>query len=179
VNATALYSDFFDPQVVDASEEINSSNTIKLPTKATFGFGVGQSRKWMLGTELTFQQSSKFGNRFNDIQNVTFKNAFKYSLGGYYIPNYSSFSNYFKRVTYRGGFRFENTGMVIKNEDIRDYALSAGLGLPLGGAFSNLNIGVEYGRRGTGKALLIEENYTNVIMSLSLNDRWFIKRKYD
>lgn len=150
-----------------------------MPTKIAFGFGVGQSKKWMLGNELTFQQSSKFGNRYNDLVNVKYKNAFKYSIGGYYIPNYTSFSNYLKKITYRGGFRYEQTGMVIKNESINDYAFTAGLGLPLGGAFSNLNIGVEYGRRGTAKALLIEENYTNVVMSLSLNDRWFIKRKYD
>ncbi|WP_309642447.1 hypothetical protein [Flavobacterium sp.] len=179
VNSTVLYSDFFDPQNVDVADAIKNNNTIKLPSKATFGFGVGQSKKWMVGAELTFQQSSRFGNRNNDITNVEYKNAAKFGLGGYYIPNYSSFSNYFKKITYRGGFRYENTGMVIKNENIRDYALTAGLGLPLGGAFSNLNIGVEYGRRGTAKALLIEENYTNVIMSLSLNDRWFIKRKYD
>lgn len=179
VNSTVLYSEIFDPQNVDESAAIESRNTIKMPTKIAFGFGVGQSKKWMLGNELTFQQSSKFGNRYNDLVNVKYKNAFKYSIGGYYIPNYTSFSNYLKKITYRGGFRYEQTGMVIKNESINDYAFTAGLGLPLGGAFSNLNIGVEYGRRGTAKALLIEENYTNVVMSLSLNDRWFIKRKYD
>jgi hypothetical protein len=26
---------------------------------------------------------------------------------------------------------------------------------------------------------LIEENYTNVLISLSLNDKWFVRRKYD
>jgi hypothetical protein len=179
INSTVLYSDLFDPQNVDESEAIESRNTIKMPTKIAIGFGIGQSKKWMLGNELTFQQSSKFGNRYNDIVNVKYKNAFKYSVGGYYIPNYTSFSNYLKKITYRGGFRYEQTGMVIKNESINDYAFTAGLGLPLGGAFSNLNVGVEYGRRGTAKALLIEENYTNVVLSLSLNDRWFIKRKYD
>jgi len=51
--------------------------------------------------------------------------------------------------------------------------------LPLGGTFSNLNMGVEYGRKGTTKANLVQENYTNVVMSLSLNDKWFVKRKYD
>jgi hypothetical protein len=51
--------------------------------------------------------------------------------------------------------------------------------LPLGGAFSNANVGVEFGKRGTKKASLIEENYTNLLLSLSLNDRWFIRRKYD
>ena len=179
INSTVLYSDFFDPPNEDVSEAIVSRNTIKMPTKIAIGFGIGQSKKWMLGNELTFQQSSKFGNRYNDLVNVKYKNAFKYSVGGYYIPNYTSFSNYLNKITYRGGFRYEQTGMVIKNENINDYAFTAGLGLPLGGAFSNLNVGVEYGRRGTAKALLIEENYTNVVLSLSLNDRWFIKRKYD
>ena len=177
--SSVLYSDFFDPQDVDKLDDIRNTYTIKLPSKITFGFGIGQNKKWMLGSEVTFQQSSRFGNRTDDISNVIYRDAVKYSLGGYFIPDASAFSNYLKKVTYRGGFRYEKTGMTINKQDLKDYALSAGLGLPLGGAFSNLNIGVEYGRRGTAKALLVEENYTNLLLSLSLNDRWFIKRKYD
>jgi len=177
--SSVLYSDFYDPQDVDQLDEIRNTYTIKLPSKITFGLGIGQNKKWMLGSEVTFQQSSRFGNRTDDISNVIYRDAVKYSLGGYFIPDASAFSNYLKKITYRGGFRYEKTGMTINNQDLKDYALSAGLGLPLGGAFSNLNIGVEYGRRGTAKALLVEENYTNLLLSLSLNDRWFIKRKYD
>jgi hypothetical protein len=179
VISSVLYSDIYDPQDVDQLENSNNSYTIILPSKITFGLGIGQNKKWMIGSELTFQQTSKFGNRTDDVSNVIYRDVVKYSLGGYFIPNYSAFSNYFKKITYRGGFRYENTGMTINNENLKDYAFSAGLGLPLGGAFSNLNIGVEYGRRGTAKALLIEENYTNLLLSLSLNDRWFNKRKYD
>ncbi len=177
--SSVLYSDFFDPQDVDQLDEIKNSYTIKLPSKVTFGLGVGQNKKWMLGSEVTFQKNSRFGNRTQDISNVIYRDAVKYNLGGYYIPDASAFSNYLKKITYRGGFRYENTGMTINNQDLKDYALSAGLGLPLGGAFSNINIGVEYGKRGTAKASLVEENYTNFLLSLSLNDRWFIKRKYD
>lgn len=177
--STILLYNGLEPFEVDQLEEVNQTNTLKLPAKYTLGFGVGQNKKWMIGTEFTLQQSSNFGARTNDISRVDYENGFKYSLGGYYIPNYSSFSNYFKKITYRAGFRYERTGMIINQERIRDYAVSGGFGLPLGGAFSNLNVGVEYGRRGTAKALLIEENYTNVLLSLSLNDRWFIKRKYD
>lgn len=179
VISTVLIIDGLEPFEVDQFDEVNQTNTLKLPTKYTVGFGVGQNKKWMVGTEFTLQQSSNFGSRTNDISKVDYENGFKYSLGGYYIPNYSSFSSYFKKITYRAGFRYERTGMIINQERIRDYAISGGFGLPLGGAFSNLNLGVEWGRRGTAKALLIEENYTNVIISLSLNDRWFIKRKYD
>ncbi|MBS7785886.1 hypothetical protein KIH23_01130 [Flavobacterium sp. CYK-55] len=178
ISSVLLYNGF-EPIEVDQLDEINDNSTLNLPAKYTLGVGIGQNKKWMVGTELTLQQTSNFGSRTNDLNKVEYENGFKYSFGGYYIPNYASFSNYLNKVTYRAGFRYEKTGMIINQEPIRDYAITGGFGLPLGGAFSNLNLGVEWGRRGTAKALLIEENYTNVIISLSLNDRWFIKRKYD
>lgn len=156
-----------------------STSKLKLPSKYVFGAGIGEVRKWAVGTELTFQQSSNFGNRFNDIDNVEYENSTKFSLGGYYIPKYNSFNRYLERVTYRAGFNYENTGLIINNESINNYGITFGLGLPLGGSFSNINVGFEYGKRGTTNAGLIEENYTNVFISLSLNDRWFVKRKYE
>lgn len=54
-----------------------------------------------------------------------------------------------------------------------------GLGLPVGNAFSSINLGFEYGRRGTTFDGLIKENYANVFLSLSLSDKWFVKRKYE
>lgn len=179
VLSSIAYSEEYDSTIMSSLDSENSKVNMKLPSKFSFGGGVGQKRKWLAGAEITLQQSSKMGNRFNDITNVTFENSIRYNLGGYFIPNYNSFSNYFSKVVYRAGFRYETTGMVINNESIRDYSFTAGFGLPLGGSFSNLNIGVELGRRGTAKALLVEENYANVIMSLSLNDKWFVKRRYD
>jgi hypothetical protein len=40
-----------------------------------------------------------------------------------------------------------------------------------------MNIGFEWGKRGTTAADLIEEKYFRVNIGLSLNDRWFQKRK--
>lgn len=177
--ASIEYTEGYTPGIIEQLDSQKSEVTIKMPSKFAFGLGFGQERKWLVGTEVTLQQSSNFGNRFNDITNATFENAVKYSVGGYYIPNYGSFSSYFKKVTYRAGFRYENTGMIINDEKIRDYALTAGFGFPLGGLFSNLNVGAELGRRGTAKANLVEENYTNVLISLSLNDQWFVKSRYD
>jgi hypothetical protein len=42
--------------------------------------------------------------------------------------------------------------------------------------FSNLNIGFEFGSRGTTAAQLVKENYFGIKIGLSLNDQWFIKR---
>ena len=118
-------------------------------------------------------------NRFNDIEDSVFENSIRYSLGGFFIPNYNSFSKYYKRVVYRGGLRYENTGLVLQNKSITDFAGTFGLGLPLGGTFSNINIGLEIGKRGTKYYNLVEENYVNISVGLSLSDKWFVKRKYD
>jgi long-subunit fatty acid transport protein len=155
------------------------NSKIKLPSKVSFGAGIGFDKKWMVGAEVVLQDNSKFGNRFNDINNVTFTNASRFSLGGFYIPKYNSFSSYFSRVVYRAGLRFENTGLVIENTTIKDKAVTFGMGMPLKGTFSNINLGVEYGTRGTTNAGLVQENYFNFSIGLSFSDKWFQKSKYD
>ena len=106
------------------------------------------------------------------------RTAIKYNIGGYYIPNYTSFSKYFQKITYRAGLRYENTGLIINNKSINDLGVTAGFGLPIIGVFSNINIGVEYGKRGTTSANLVQENYTNITIGLSLNDKWFQKKRF-
>jgi hypothetical protein len=80
---------------------------------------------------------------------------------------------------YRSGVYFEKTGLIINDQSIKEFGMSFGLGIPVGSMFSNLNLALEIGTRGTKDANLVEEKFTNFKMSLSLNDRWFIKRKYN
>jgi len=176
---TVRYVGDLTPIPQDYLDVINSKTVIQMPSTFSIGAGVGESKKWIIGTEVTFKASNTFSNRISDVTNVSYENGTKYTLGGYYMPNYNSFDNYFKKITYRGGFRYENTGLVVNTFSINDYALTGGLGLPVGGTFSNLNLGFELGRRGTARANLIQENYINITMSLSLNDKWFTPRKYD
>ena len=82
-------------------------------------------------------------------------------------------------MVYRAGMRFENTGLKINNEPIKEFGISFGVGIPVGRAFSNANFGFEVGKRGTTNQNLIQENFVNFQLSLSLNDRWFEKRKFN
>ena len=159
--------------------ESKSNSTIKLPSKLALGTGFGEIKKWLLGTEVTFINNSVMSNRFDNITNSSFENSIRYSLGGYFIPNYNSYATYYKRIVYRGGLRYENTGLVIENKSITDFAANVGLGLPLIGTFTNVNIGLEVGKRGTTYNNLVQENYFNISVGLSLSDKWFVKRKFD
>ncbi len=163
-----------DPVFVDVPK-----TEVALPSKVTVGGGFGVPSKWMVGTEFTMSDDSSFGNRFNDIDNISFDNGMKYSLGGYFTPNYNSYSNYLKVITYRAGFKYEKTGLIVNTRSIEDVSISAGMGFPIGGNFSNINLGIEYGKRGTTASGLVQENYLNVSVGLSFSDRWFVKRKID
>ena len=177
--ATALYTADFNLTILDVLEEVNTVEKLKLPSKISAAAGIGEARKWLVGVGYTFQQAGELSSKYNNLDNVTYKQNSKYSIGGYYIPNYKSFTSYPKRITYRGGFRYEQTGLVINAQPINDLAVTMGFGLPLSGTFSNVNIGVEFGQRGTTKANLIQENYANVSVGFSLNEQWFVRRKFN
>ena len=164
---------------VDEREITVADTDFTFPSQFTVGAGIGAPKHWALGVEYTNQKTSNFTNRSFNIDNITYENASKFRLGGYYIPNYNSFGNYFKRVVYRAGARFEQTGLNVNGQDINEFGISFGLGLPVGRLFSNANLGFEIGRRGTTDFGLIQENFFNTFISFSLNDRWFEKRLYD
>jgi len=69
--------------------------------------------------------------------------------------------------------------LMINSESINDMGMTLGVGLPISGSFSNVNLGFEFGKKGTTNANLVQENYANFSASFSLNDKWFVKRKFD
>src|SRR5690606_1102284 len=143
-------------------EEVPVADTkVSLPALFNIGAGIGEVKKWMIGSELTLMHNSSLNNRFADIENSTFENGIRVAVGGYYVPNYNSFTNYFSKITYRAGLRYEKSGLVINGENINDMGVTIGAGFPLAGTFSNINIGAELGRRGTTNQGLIQENYAN------------------
>lgn len=152
-----------------------ADSKFKIPSKVSFGTAFGRSKKWFVGTEVTLQGKNDAVSQ----ENVGFESASRFAVGGFYIPKYNSFRNYFERIVYRAGFRHENTGLIVNNKSIRDTSVSFGFGFPVGTSISNINLGFEYGKKGTTSNNLIQENYFNINIGLSFSDRWFVKPKYD
>lgn len=160
--------------------DIELANTdFVYPSQLTFGLGLAQERKWSLSAEVSAQKTSNLSISTVDLDNVAYQDALKFRMGGFYIPDYNSYSSMLKRIVYRGGFRFEETGINVNGNAISEFGMSFGLGLNLGRSFSNINIGVEYGGRGTKDNGLVQESFVNVFVGLSLSDKWFEKRLYD
>ena len=52
------------------------------------------------------------------------------------------------------------------------------MSLPIG-TISRVNFGIESGKRGNLNKISIKENYLKFIIGSSINNIWFIKRKFD
>ena len=164
--------------IADLSQDGLETTDLTLPSKTSFGAGIGQPHRWFVGAEYSFLKTSEFANPIApNVTNSEFEDSSSFNLGGFVIPNYRSFNSYWSRVVYRAGVRFENTGLKINGESINEFGISFGVGLPMGRLLSNTNIGFEYGQLGTTSANLVQENFFSFQISLSLNDRWFQKRK--
>lgn len=186
-----LYSLTFTSDRSEISRDTISQTTItgryNLPVKTTLGFGLGKFYKWYVGLE--YEGQAAIGTSgFLSTSNAAFRygDSNRFSLGGFYIPKINSISSYFDRITYRAGLRFEKTGLLINGSgsnanftEVDDFGMSFGLGIPLK-QLSTLNMGFEFGKRGTTSNNLIQENYFNFRLGLSLTDiNWFQKRKID
>ena len=163
---------------VDTLSSSQFSSTITSPLKTAISAGIGENNKWFVGAEYTFQNPLEFtGGIYEDIDFYRYDKFTNISIGGFYTPKINSLGNYFQRVTYRAGFNFQQTGLVVNETEINEYGISFGVSLPMGLKISNVNLGIELGKRGTTDNNLIEEEFFNFRLSLSLNDKWFRKQK--
>jgi hypothetical protein len=166
--------DFVD---VDLNSRGLENTKLPVPKKSIYSLGLEKKNSWFIGFQYESKLSSNFENVFLDTQNVSYRDANSLSIGGYIIPDSSSLTSYWKRVKYRFGIKNEKKSIIVNNLPINHFSLNLGLGLPIAG-LSKANLGLEIGKVGDNKSL-VKENYFALRLGLSLNDIWFIKRKYN
>lgn len=157
----------------------NAPTSIKLPNTIGGGFSFEKEYKWLFAFDV---KSTNWGNINTNESTVNYKNNISISSGFELTPKIDAFNNYFKRIKYRVGFRYSTAYLSINNQDISEYGITFGLGLPMkrtDTSIPSINLGVEYGNRGVASNGLIKETFINLNFGLTINDRWFIKRKYD
>ena len=148
---------------------------IIIPTMIGGGFSFEKTDKWLIGLDYKWQNWEKF--RAFDMSD-SLVNSWQVNFGGEIVPKADNYSNYLARVRYRLGFMYNKTYLRLRGQDLNEYAITFGFGLPLRGMRTMLNVGAQYGVRGTTSNNLIRESYFKVVIGFSIYERWFIKRKY-
>ncbi len=173
-----------NPDIIIPKDEVYARDfkgTANMPLKTALSIGIANSNKWFVGVEYDFQDATSFSANFTQNNNfVKYINTTNLAFGGYYTPKAESITKYWQRITYSAGIHSKQIGLEINNTAVKDFGMSFGVTLPSKRQLSNLNLGFDFGKRGEiNNNGLIKENYYNFRLSLSLNDKWFIKRKLD
>lgn len=161
---------------IDTLEYIEDERVnITIPHGFGLGLSVDKGEGWQIGAD--FNWTGWEGFKMNNV-NDSIQNSWNIAVGGSYKPKSTSISKYYKKITYRAGFHFDQTYYNIYGQSINKYGFTLGLGLPVPRSLTSFNIALEIGSMGTTKHNLVKESYFNLSISMSIYDKWFIKRKY-
>lgn len=150
----------------------NESFSIVLPPKYGIGFVMNRNDRFRVGIDLDYTLWSE--SNYNTYGGL--KNTFGIKTG-------TEIMGRNERMIYRLGARYGALPIVLDGSRSNVMAVSAGVGIPIRSKdklnYTVLNIGLEAGQRGKTEGNWIRENFINVNVALTLNNKWFIKRVYD
>ena len=179
-NSTYFYSLGQEKTNVSIVEQNFSEDKNLIPMELSLGAGLGKDAKWFLGTQVDYKKGETIQFLGQPFAN---QDSYKIAAGGWYIPNYNNFRNYFSRVTYRYGAYYEKGNLSLNGKDINQFAITGGVTLPFenrsANRMSGIDIAVELGQRGTLQNNLIRQNFVNLKIAINFADKWFMKRLYD
>lgn len=161
------------------------AENFEMPAMISAGF-MYQTWKMSVGFDYSYQgwgvinADSEIAGEGGSVD-MKFRNTSAFRGGIEYTPQRFDIRRPLRRLTYRAGFNYSDYYMTFNNTNINSMGVTAGVGIPLkleGNSY--LDIGIEYGRRGTTKNELIKEDYFKVSVGFRLfgTDSWFEKFKF-
>ena len=157
------------------------------PALAQVGLSLDNNKNFSVNLDLSQQQWSKF--RSFGTAGEPLRDTWRGGLGGEFTPDPGSVDHYFRRVGYRAGISLAQLPYQPGGQTLYDRSVSWGFAFPLPSSSAldatTFSLAFTYGQRGnteavktlTGTASNVQESYLKGTFGLTLNNRWFIKRR--
>jgi len=156
----------------------NVENTGRLPAQFGFGAMYHDLNKLRLGVDASFTNWSGYENGAKPEE---LANAYRFAAGVEWIPDIEAFNNYLQKIRYRLGTFYGTDPRTVNGQQLTEYGLSLGIGLPLirpRQQTSYIDLAVEVGQFGLQQA--VRDTYIQMTVGFTLNDNtWFFKRKFN
>jgi hypothetical protein len=159
---------------------VDNSTKAYLPGTMRLGLSFGKKNKFVAGLDYA---STKWSESVIHGADGYLADTRSILFGAEYIPDKFSNYSFLKRVEYRIGGHVEDNYLILNGEQVKEFGVSLGLGIPmprLSRSLSKTNFYIDYTRKtGPSGSLIHKENYITMGVSLNFYDFWFIKRKYN
>lgn len=164
----------------ETGDELSTRRFFSL--SATYGAGISyqHDRRLLIEADFTYQPWSKTrylqynGDSPEGVTGIL-ADRWKIAVGAQYQP--SPRGSYARRIQYRAGAYFDRDYMMVRDNHVREYGASVGVGLPVPGFKSILSLGLGWMQRRAYPATLIREDYFNITLGINFNETWFRKSK--
>ncbi|MBE6317789.1 MAG: hypothetical protein E7081_02310 [Bacteroidales bacterium] len=169
----------YDINQDEAPDTIGYTSTKgKYSLPASWGFGVNYEWNKRLIAEVDFTYQAWKDAKYSALENFEksrFDNRWEIAAGVQYTPKPRG--NYIQRIQYRMGGFYNHDYLMVNDNNIREFGITAGLGLPVNGFKTILNLGFEYRHRQANPEPLIKEDFFNITLGINFNEMWFWKNK--
>lgn len=178
---------YYDISVENAKPDTVGETKLKNKYSLASSLGVGLNWEWnkklMAEVDFTYEpwKDAKSAPIINEntgdvvFENAQFDNRWKVAAGLQYTPKVRG--SYLQRITYRIGGFYNHDYVLVNGNNLRDYGISAGFGLPAPKSKTMINLGFEWRRREAHPATLIKEDYFNITLGINFNEMWFWRNK--
>jgi len=156
-------------------EQDTSFNQLSIPQRMGVGFAFGIPNKLIFTGDYYKQDwsGSMAGENFNTTNRTSMH------FGMEYIPDVEAIRGYHKLMSYRAGGYYTQSYLMVNGQQLEDYGITFGVGLPVKSLRSSINVAFTLGTRGTTEYNLVKENYGIITFNVTLHDLWFRKRRFD
>lgn len=163
----------FESEFNTISGETTTEDNYILPLAVGFGMSVN-SAKSTISADIKYQKWSSAS--FSD--DNEFRDTYHYSLGYEYKTNFTSEHN-FNLVRFRSGLFYKDNYLDLEAGTFEEWGFNIGIGIPVQGDKTTINLNYTYHQRGSLTNGLIEESASLINFDVVFRDVWFIRRKYE
>jgi hypothetical protein len=164
----------FDSDTIDLDN--SGKENFYIPEKKGLGFSVERTN----GLLFAFDYSTRGWSKTNyDNPLVRATDSQRFSAGFEYTTPKNYVNRGLSGWKYRLGGYYEKSGMIVKEHQLNKRSVSFGLGIPIKNELSMINISFEYGDFSAYSTNLMKETFYLMHLNFSLQDTWFMKRKYN
>lgn len=151
---------------------------MSIPQEFGAGISFRNPDKWMVGFDYVRQDWR--GTQLEGTPGIDFEPSLSQSFkAGFEItPNRYDIRYFFKRLTYRGGLYRKESYFTLNGNKIYSTGITLGVSIPVFRYYNSVNVGVDFGQRGSLTNNMVRERYFLFTVAFSLHDIWFIKPLY-
>ncbi len=143
---------------------------MSVPMRITTGITLQFSNVYSFNLDYIYQPWSEFS--LGGVNSSYLRDVNKIGFAFEYKPVLAIRKTGWELIALRAGLSYEQTQYIINGTGINQFSVFAGLSLPLGFGDS-IDLGLEYSKRGTTEANLIQENFFKINIGISFGELWF------